>query len=176
MKKLIPSFSLLTLFCLLLSGCPAALPFLSPASGQNQVQQLQTSTLVHLNGQNYRIIKTNITGTDWGFNLLGLVTLVSPNYVKAVKQLYKAGGVTEGRAIALANVAQQDTSPYFILFSLPRITLRADVIEFIGPVPPAGVPAPQTTSRAPGVATPGAPPPAPATMPPPITAPPFTKP
>jgi hypothetical protein len=172
MKKLIPSFCLLTISCLLLSGCPAALPFLSPASGQNQVQQLQTSTLVHLNGQNYRIIKTNITGTDWGFNLLGLVTLVSPNYVKAVKQLYKEGGITEGRAIALANVAQQDTSPYFILFSLPRITLRADVIEFTGPVPPTGVPTPQAQ----GVTTPGAPSAAPAAMPPPITAPPFTKP
>jgi hypothetical protein len=147
MKKLMSTFSLLGLLCLLLSGCPAALPFLSTTgSGLNQAQQLQTSTMVHLNGQNYRIVKTNVTGSDWGFSLLGLINLVSPNYVKAVKQLYKEGGITEGnRAIAVANVAQQDTSPYFILFSIPRITLRADVIEFVGPAPPGAPPLPQAT-------------------------------
>ncbi|WP_460595191.1 DUF6567 family protein [Geomonas sp. Red276] len=94
---------------------------------------MQTNTLVQLNGQNYRIVKTNVTGSSRGFSLLGFITVVSPNYIKAVQHLYKEAGITEGRALAIANIAQQDTAPYFVLFSLPKITLRADVIEFTGP-------------------------------------------
>jgi hypothetical protein len=79
--------------------------------------------------------ETNVVGTDWGIYFLGLVPIVSPQYVKAMKQLYEAGGVAEGSPQAIVNVIQQHTSPYFILFSIPRITIRADVVEFTKPSP-----------------------------------------
>jgi hypothetical protein len=35
------------------------------------------------------------------------------------------------RAIALTNVAEERGTTYLVLFSLPRIEVRADIIEFI---------------------------------------------
>jgi hypothetical protein len=32
-------------------------------------------------------------------------------------------------------VLQQSSAPYFILFSLPEITFRADVVEFVDTLP-----------------------------------------
>lgn len=159
MKKLFP---LMIVICLLTAGCPAIPALFSPsASGSQQVQQLQTTTTVHLYGQNYRIIKTNVTGSSWGFSLLGFITLKSPNYIKAVEQMYKEAGINGQRSQAIVNVAQQDTSPYFILFSLPKITLRADLIEFTGtapatpPVPtPPTVPIPSHSTSPTGIVPP----------------------
>ena len=126
---------LVTCFCC--SGCAALdIPTLmSSVTGGGGVQQLQTMTSVQLTTQNYKIIKTNVVGSDWGIKLLGIFPIVSPSYVKTIKQLYKAGDVTEGKPQAIVNIFQQETSPYFILFSIPTITIRADVIEFMKPTP-----------------------------------------
>jgi len=93
-------------------------------------------TSVSLAERNYRIVKTNVVGISGGFALLGLITVKSPDYTEAFAQLYQAGGVSEGKALALINVVQQSSAPYFILFSLPKITLRADVVEFVETLPP----------------------------------------
>jgi hypothetical protein len=134
MKKLLPKL-LIMFFC---TGCagissPTISPSFSGFGGQQPL--LQSTTAVQLTSRNYRIVKTNAVGSDWGINLLGLIPLVSPDYVKVVKELYEAGGVAEGKPQAIVNVVQQQTSPYFILFSIPRITIRADVVEFKEPVP-----------------------------------------
>ncbi|HJV66594.1 MAG TPA: DUF6567 family protein [Geomonas sp.] len=165
MRKLFP---LLIVICLFTAGCPAIPSLFSPsASGSQQAQQLQTTTTVHLYGENYRVIKTNITGTSWGFSLLGFVTLKSPNYIKAVEQMYKEAGIDKEKSQAIVNVAQQDTAPYFILFSLPRITLRADLIEFTGGLPATSpVPTPPTAPLSPHPTAPtGTVPPPPAGKP-----------
>jgi hypothetical protein len=132
MKKLFPSLLVISFLC---SGCaiPLAgvLPGLSPSFSGGQEQGIKATTTVLLSTDNYKILKTNVVGTDWGINLLGLIPIVSPDYTKAVAKLYAAGEVTEGRPQAIANVLQQHTSPFFILFSIPRITFRADVIEFV---------------------------------------------
>lgn len=91
---------------------------------------IQTTTTIRLSTDNYRILKTNVVGTDWGIDILGLIPIVSPDYTKAIAKLYKAGEVAEGKPQAIVNVLQQHTAPYFILFSIPRITFRADVVEF----------------------------------------------
>ncbi len=85
--------------------------------------------------KNYKIVKTNVVGTSWGFSLLAFISLMSPDYAEAMAQLYQAGGITEGKAQAIVNVVQQNTSAYFILFGIPRITVRADVVEFTEALP-----------------------------------------
>lgn len=120
------------------TGCaafssPTISTSLSGFGGQHE--QLQTTTTVQLTSQNYRILKTNVFGTDWGIDLLGIIPIVSPNCEKAMHQLYEAGGVKEGKPHAIVNVLKQHVSPYFILFSVPRVTIRADVVEFIKPSP-----------------------------------------
>ncbi|EIC30147.1 MULTISPECIES: DUF6567 family protein [Methylomicrobium] len=118
----------------LLSGCAAipALPALSglvPAPGGTP---LLTTTTVRLSRQNYKIVKANAIGSSVGFSFLGLFTFISPHYDEAMTKLYHNAAVTEGKPQAIVNVVYENSSSYFILFALPRITVRADLIEFTG--------------------------------------------
>jgi len=58
-----------------------------------------------------------------GITFLGIFPIVSPDYVKAIENLYIAGEVSEGKPLAIVNILQQNTSPFFILFSIPRSRL-----------------------------------------------------
>jgi hypothetical protein len=119
------------------TGCAPVppLPFTLPlGSGSGQASVL-TLTEVNLAQRNYRVVRTNVAGTSRGFALLGLITVKPPDAIEALARLYEAGGIAEGNAIALINVLQQSSAPYFILFSLPEITFRADVVEFVDTLP-----------------------------------------
>jgi hypothetical protein len=118
------------------SGC--ALPFaslLSPSTSGAQIPGIQATTSATLSSDNYRILKTNVVGTDWGITLLGIFPIISPDYTTAIEKLYIAGEVSEGKPQAVVNILQQNTAPFFILFSIPRITFTADVVEFIKAAP-----------------------------------------
>jgi len=70
-------------------------------------------------------------GKSWGFRLLGIIPLASPEYSMAKKRLYDSVGETlNGKAVALANQTEDRSLMYLILFSVPKLTLTADVIEF----------------------------------------------
>jgi hypothetical protein len=135
MKRLFPILLLYALFagCAAVPLLPLASPFLS-----GQQPQVATTTSVQLATKNYKIVKTNVVGTSSGFSLLGFISLMSPDYAEAMAQLYQAGGITEGKAQAIVNVMQQNSSTYFILFGIPRITVRADVVEFTEALPAGG--------------------------------------
>ena len=90
-----------------------------------------TATAVALNGKNYRLIKPGARGQSYGFRLLGVIPLSSPNFASARESLYAS--VKEpltGRAVALANQLEDKSTLYLILFSVPKVTITADVIEF----------------------------------------------
>ena len=89
-----------------------------------------SGTQVDLNRKNYRVVKANAVGTSMGFRLLGLISIVPPTYAAAMSDLYLSAGVREGSAQALVNVTQERSTVYLILFSLPRLSVRADIIEF----------------------------------------------
>jgi hypothetical protein len=127
--------SRLLLVVLWVTGCAPIppLPFTLP-SGSGQASVL-TLTEVQLAQRNYRVVRTNVVGTSRGFALLGLITVKPPDATAALARLYEAGGIAEGKALALINVIQQSSAPYFILFSLPDITFRADVVEFVETLP-----------------------------------------
>ena len=95
-----------------------------------------TDTQVSLAGKNYKLIKAGVMGHSSGFRLLGIVPITSPNYANAKASLYKS--VSEpltGRAVALANQTEDKSTLYLILFSIPRVTITADVIEFTDNAP-----------------------------------------
>ncbi|MDI1302669.1 MAG: hypothetical protein PSX71_12245 [bacterium] len=92
-----------------------------------------TGTDVSLRGNNYKVIKAGARGESMGFSLLGFIPIVSPNYADAKSNLYQAvGEPLEGRSIALANQTQDRSSIYLIIFSIPKITVTADIVEFNG--------------------------------------------
>ena len=87
-------------------------------------------TQVKLYKENYRVVKTNVRGESTGFSLLaGFVPIVPATYTQALNNLHEAADM-EGRPMALVNVAQDATQLNLLLFSVPRVTITADVIEF----------------------------------------------
>jgi hypothetical protein len=120
-------------------------------------------TGVKLERANFRVLKANARGDDYGFRLLGIIPIIQPSWGDAVEKL-KEGVDSEGRAVSLANVTQQKRNIYLIAFSIPKVTVQADVVEFLDAKAPhpasrpnagaaSGAPAPrkvaQPASRAP---------------------------
>jgi len=75
------------------------------------------ATTTDLHDNNFKMIKANARGEDSGFNLFGFIPIVSPSYADAMRDLHTEVNM-EGRSTALANVAQDRSTMYFILFSL----------------------------------------------------------
>jgi hypothetical protein len=106
----------------LLAGCSSGGEF----RGQN------TDAGVSLSKRNYRVIKAGAKGEGSGFWLFGIIPFSSPSYAKVKGAMYESvGEKLEGRAIALVNQTEDRASRYFILFSLPKLTITADVIEYL---------------------------------------------
>jgi len=103
----------------LLSGCASVGSF-----------QHATGTEVDFTKKNYRVVKANVTGESTGFALLGIIPIVSPSYTDAMTNLSANGGIQVGKAQALVNVSQDHSVIYLILFSIPKLTVRADIVEF----------------------------------------------
>ena len=89
-----------------------------------------SNTQVDLSKGNYRVVKANAIGSSSGFKLFMFIPIVAPRYSKAMSRLQQKAGVEEGKAQAIVNVAQEKTSLYLLLFSIPKLTVRADIIEF----------------------------------------------
>jgi hypothetical protein len=89
-----------------------------------------TNTTVDLSRKNYRVVKANAVGESTGFSLFGVIPFVSPRHTKAMTDLYAKAQVKEGTAFALTNVLQEESNIYLILFSLPKLSISADVVEF----------------------------------------------
>ena len=91
----------------------------------------ESATAVNLTQKNYKILHAGVVGKSYGFRLLGFIPIVSPSYGEAKSDIYKSTNETlEGRPIALANQTEDRSSLYLILFSVPCVTITADIIEF----------------------------------------------
>ena len=122
MKRKILSIAVCSVFIAILTGCNTS---------EGLMKGGRTETSVSLTGKNYRLIKGGAIGKSSGFRLLCIIQFASPNYATAKASLYKSvGEPLTGRAIALANQTEDRSLAVFILFSIPKITLTADVIEF----------------------------------------------
>jgi hypothetical protein len=77
------------------------------------------------------VLKTNVVGQSKGFALLGILTIVPAKFTTAASRLYTQAEMQPGRPQTLANIVMEKDSTFFILFSIPRTAVRADVIEFI---------------------------------------------
>lgn len=96
----------------------------------------QTSgSQANLTKNNYRILKTGVTGESSGFTLFWFIPIVTPEVGKAKAQIYEKlrneGIKLEGRPIALANATEDRGGVNVILFGIPRIMLTTDVIEYL---------------------------------------------
>ena len=93
--------------------------------------QHATQTQTQLSQKNFRIVKTSVRGESSGFSLfMGLIPVVPATYTEAMTMLHEAADM-EGRPTALVNVAQDSTQLNLILFTIPTVTITADVVEFL---------------------------------------------
>ena len=136
--KLPPFLALLGLAALA-GGCAAAsaLPVSSVIGSPNAAAlEIHNNTDVRLQQKNFIVIKTNVMGQSSGFSLLGILTIVPAKFTKAMSRLYAQAEMQPGRPQTLVNLVLEKDATYYILFSLPRTAIRADVIEFM---PPTGM-------------------------------------
>jgi len=89
-----------------------------------------TNSQTSLTRANFRVLEGNVRGSDFGFSLLGFIPIVPASYGNAMSHL-RAKVPAGGRSVALANVTQDASTIYLVLFSVPRVTVTADVIEFL---------------------------------------------
>ena len=97
--------------------------------------EIHNNTDVRLQEKNFLVIRTNVMGQSSGFSLLGVLTIVPAKFTKAMSRLYMQAEMQPGRPQTLVNLVMEKDATYFILFSLPRTAIRADVIEFIPATP-----------------------------------------
>jgi hypothetical protein len=119
-----PSVAVAILFILVASGCAGSIGKMPQA----------TQSETHLDRANFRVIKASARGEDQGFYLLGFIPILMPSISDATDRLMQ-GISAEGRAVSLTNVTQERQTLYLVLFSLPKIVVRADVIEFLAEQP-----------------------------------------
>jgi hypothetical protein len=91
---------------------------------------IYNTTELRLQQKNFVIVKSNVMWQTKGFSLLGLITMVPATFTKAMTRLNAQADLQKGSSRALANLIMEKDSSYFILFSIPRTAIRADVIEF----------------------------------------------
>jgi hypothetical protein len=133
LATLLPLFAVVLLVALS-SGCAAlaTLPVSSLVGSPNSAAlEIHNNTDTRLQEKNFIVIKTNVIGQASGFSLLGILTIVPARFNKAMSRFYEHAEMKPGRPQTVVNLIMEQDSLNFILFSLPRTSISADVIEFI---------------------------------------------
>jgi len=134
MQKIISLFALLGLVALS-AGCagaaatelPSAFSSMNPSASSLEIHN---QTELRLTEGNFSVVKTNVVGDARGFALLGFITLVPARFETAMGRFYSKAEMQTGRPQTLGNLIVEKTSAYWVLFSIPRVSVRADLLEF----------------------------------------------
>jgi hypothetical protein len=117
----------------LASGCasvatlPSTLGSLNPNTSSLEIHN---QTELKLTEGNFVVMKTNVVGAARGFSLLGFITVAPARFQMAMDRLYVKAEMQSGKPQTLGNIIMEKTSAYWILFSIPLVSVRADVLEF----------------------------------------------
>ena len=122
-KPPVPLLSVLCAAMFLVAGCSSTRVENSAPSTQTQV------SLTH---GNYKMIKAGAEGRSYGFRfLLGIIPITAPSTAAARSDLYsKVNQPLTGRSVALVNVTEDRSTTWLLLFSIPKIVITGDVVEF----------------------------------------------
>jgi hypothetical protein len=93
-----------------------------------------TETQIDLNHANYKMIKAGAEGRSYGFRFfLGIIPITAPNTAAARADLYNhVGESVNGKSVALINVTEDRSTTWLLLFSVPKLVITGDVVEFTG--------------------------------------------
>src|ERR1700722_6207593 len=115
--------TILSLVMLITAGC---------ASTRVENSAPSTQTEVALTHGNYKMVRAGAEGRSYGFRFfLGIIPIAAPSTADARADLYQSIGQTlTGRSVALINVNEDRSTTWLILFSIPKIVITGDVVEF----------------------------------------------
>ena len=93
-----------------------------------------TEVDVDLSKRNFRVIKPNLIGESYGFRLLGIIPIISASYSRAMTDLSSEANISTniletGKTVLVGTV--EETHTFLFLFSIPKLTIRADLIELL---------------------------------------------
>ena len=119
----------------LIAGCAAIAPLGpllegTPHGGGGQPLQVHEQTSVKLAQDNFVLVKTNVWGQSKGFSLLGFITIYPATLTKAMARMYASAEMAPGRPQTVAHLVIEQSSSYYILFGIPQVRVRADIVEF----------------------------------------------
>jgi hypothetical protein len=118
---------------LLAGGCAAVAPLgslISVPRGTGSPVQAYDQTSVNLADDDFVLVKTNAYGRSRGFSLLGIITIVPASMTTAYNRMYASAEMAEGKPQTTAHLLIQQTSSYYILFGIPKVEVRADIVQF----------------------------------------------
>jgi hypothetical protein len=119
---------------LLMSGCTALVPagsVISPLLGPAPPLQVTENTGVNLSRDNFVLVKTNVLGRSKGFSLLGFITIWPATLTEAMNRMYASAQMRPGEPQTLAHFSVERSGSYWFLYGIPRVEVRADVVQFI---------------------------------------------
>ena len=118
--------------CVLLCGCAAIAPLSSLVSAPTgpPPAQVNERTSVELAAANFVLVRTNVVGRSRGFALLGFLTIYPATLTKAMDRMYMNAGMQAGRSQSVAHLIIEKSTSFYILFGIPQVDVRADVVEF----------------------------------------------
>ena len=78
------------------------------------------------------MIQAGAEGRSYGFRfLLGIIPITAPSTADARADLYRSLNQSlTGRSVALVNVTEDRSTTWLVLFSIPKIVITGDVVEF----------------------------------------------
>ena len=124
-----PKMFLVMAAAALLCSCDTVVPTTTTFKDTNEIL-VPFQTSINLSGGNFTMVKPNVVGRDKGFSLLGLIPIHRPKLTTAMDELYAKANIHHGESKTLSHMIVEHSSTYWILFSRPEITVRADVVQF----------------------------------------------
>jgi len=79
------------------------------------------------------VAKTNVVGRAKGFRLLGIIPIYPARLTTAMNRMYAQTDIQVGEQKSMAHLVTEYSATYWILFSIPETTVRADVVQFLPP-------------------------------------------
>ena len=112
--------------------CAAILITTGCASTRVENSAPSTQTEISLTRANYKMVQAGAEGRSYGFRfLLGIIPITAPSTAAARSDLYhNVGQSVNGRSVALINVTEDRSTTWLLLFSVPKIVITGDVVEF----------------------------------------------
>jgi hypothetical protein len=122
-KLSVPLVAALSAGMLVAAGC---------ASTKVETEGSSTQTQVSLTHGNYKMIKAGVEGRSYGFRfLLGIIPITAPSTADAREDLYRnLGQPVNGKSVALVNVVEDRSTTWLLLFSIPKLVITGDMVEF----------------------------------------------